>query len=167
MTDAPGMRHALPAGQAARVPLLLVHAAATCALAGLVWVVQLVVYPAFLTVGPTSSWAAYHQAHGRAMALVVVVPWAVQGLTCALLLLRRPDGVPLPLVLLAGALGLVTVVVTVAVSVPLHTRLAAGYDPALAQRLISTNWLRTGAWTAAAGVALLMAHLGSDLASPP
>ena len=63
--------------------------------------------------------------------------------------------------LAAAGLGLVTVVVTVAVSVPLHTRLGAGFDPALAQRLVSTNWLRTAAWTAAAGVALVMAHLGS------
>ena len=164
MTDRPGMRHALVPGQAAGVPLLLAHAAATCALAGLVWTVQLVVYPAFLAVGPTAAWAAHHQAHTRAIGLVVMVPWAVQGATCALLLLRRPDGVPLPLVLLAGALGLLTVVVTVAVSVPLHTRLGAGYDPALAQRLISTNWLRTAAWTASAAVALVMAHLGSDLA---
>ena len=164
MTDAPGMRHALLPGQAARMPLLLAHTAATCALAGLVWTVQLVVYPAFLTVGPTAAWAGHHAAHTRAMALVVMVPWAVHGATCALLLLRRPAGVPLPLVLLAGALGLVTVVVTVAVSVPLHTRLGAGYDPALAQRLISTNWWRTAAWTASAAVALAMAHLASDLA---
>ena len=155
------MRHALLAGHAARVPLLLAHAAATCALAGLVWVVQLVVYPAFLTVGPTAAWAVHHQAHSRAMGLAVMVPWAVHGVTCALLLLRRPDGVPLPLVLAAGALGLVTVVVTVAVSVPLHTRLGAGYDPALAQRLIATNWWRTAAWTGSAAVALAMAHLGS------
>lgn len=162
MTDAPGMRHALLPGQAGAVVLLLAHAAATCALAGLVWVVQLVVYPAFLAVGPTPAWAAYHQAHSRATALTVMVPWAVHGLTCALLLLRRPAGVPLGLVLAAGALGLVTVVVTVAVSVPLHTRLGAGYDPVLARRLLDTNWLRVAAWTAAAGVALVMAHLGSQ-----
>ncbi len=136
--------------------LLLAHAAATCALAGLVWVVQLVVYPAFLVVGPTPVWAAYHAAHSRGITRAVVLPWAVQGLTCALLLLRRPDGVPLSLALLAGALGLASVLLTVGVQVPLHTRLGQGYDPVLARRLLRSNWLRVVVWTAAAADALLL-----------
>lgn len=139
--------------------ILLAHAAATCALAGLVWVVQLVVYPAFLLVGPTSGWADHHRAHGTAITCVVLLPWAVQGLTCALLLVRRPAGVPPVLALLAGALGLTTVLLTVAVQVPLHTRLGAGYDDAVARRLLSTNRLRVAAWTAAAAVALVMLAL--------
>ncbi|MCW2776641.1 MAG: hypothetical protein JWN17_366 [Frankiales bacterium] len=142
--------------------LLLAHAAATCALAGLVWVVQLVVYPAFLLVGPGPGWERYHAAHSAAITRVVLVPWAVQGVTCALLLLRRPDGVPLALALLAGALGLATVVLTAAVSVPLHTRLGDGYDDAVARRLLATNWYRVLAWTAAAGVALVAVSLGAS-----
>ena len=133
--------------------LLLVHLVATAVLAGMVWVVQLVVYPAFRTVGPTAAWSAYHRRHGTAMATVIALPWAVQGLTVALLLLRRPG----PLVLLTAALAAVTVLVTVAVSVPLHTRLGDGYDDALARRLISTNWLRTAAWTAGTACAAVLA----------
>ncbi len=71
--------------------LLLVHAAATCALTGLGWVVQLVVYPAFRLVVPTPAWTAFHAAHQRRMATVVTTPWAVQGTTLAALLLRRED----------------------------------------------------------------------------
>ena len=128
------------------VVLLVVHLVAVACLTGVVWVVQLVVYPGFLAVGPTPVWPAFHDAHGRAMALVVVVPWAVQGGTLAVLLVDRPAGVPLGLVLLAAALGLLTVAVTVASSVPLHGRLQP-YDPALARRLLATNWLRTAAWS--------------------
>ena len=118
--------------------------------------VQLVVYPAFRVVGPTPSWAALHAHHTRAMATVVTLPWAVQGLTLAALLLRRPAGSTLPLLLLTGALAATTVVVTTWSSVPLHTRLAHGYDDALARRLIATNWLRTGAWTAGAACSLVL-----------
>ena len=125
--------------------LLLVHLTATAVLAGLVWVVQLVVYPSFLLVGAGPAWAAFHDAHARAVALVVGPPWAVQGVTVAALLVR--DG-PSPLLLLTGALALATVVVTVAASVPLHTRLGQAYDDATARRLVRTNWLRTAAWTA-------------------
>lgn len=138
--------------------LLLVHLTATAALAGLVWVVQLVVYPSFRLVGPTAAWPAVHAAHGRAIAPVVGVPWAVQGVTVAALLVRNG---PTPLLLLAGLLALTAVVVTVAVSVPLHARLAQGYDDDAARRLVRTNWLRTAAWTAGTLVAAVLAATGA------
>ena len=142
--------------------LLWAHAAATSGLAGLVWVVQVVVYPAFRAAGPTTAWPAVHAHHTRAMAAVVTLPWAVQGLTLTALLLRRPDGVPLGLLLLTGVLAATTVVVTGLSSVPLHGRLAGGYDAALTDRLIATNWVRTLAWTGGAACALTMAGLGAS-----
>ena len=142
--------------------LLWSHAAATTGLAGLVWVVQVVIYPSFLVSGPGPTWPAVHADHTRRMAAVVAVPWAVQGLTLAMLLLRRPEGVPLPLLLVTGALAATTVAVTVLSSVPLHTRLASGYDDALARRLVATNWLRTAAWTTGAGCALALAGFGAS-----
>lgn len=138
--------------------LLQVHAAATAALAGLVWVVQLVVYPAFRIAGPTAVWPAYHRRHTTAMALAVAVPWAVQGLCVAALLVRQPG----PLVLVVAALAAVPVAVTVLVSVPLHTRLGTAYDRAAAERLIRTNWVRTAAWTAGAVVAAVLAARGAS-----
>jgi len=137
------------------VVLLVVHLLAVGYLTGLVWVVQLVVYPGFFTVGPTPAWPAFHDAHSRGTALAVALPWATQGVTLALLLLDRPAGVPLLLVLLAAALGLATVVVTVVESVPAHGRLQP-YDPVLARRLLRTNWLRTAAWTGGAACAVAM-----------
>lgn len=124
--------------------LLLVHLIATAALTGLVWVVQVVVYPSFLRVGSTSGWRAVHDAHSRTMAVVVAVPWTVQGVSVAALLLR--DG-PSPLLVVTALLALSTAVVTVAVSVPLHAELGRAYDDAVARRLVRTNWLRTAAWT--------------------
>ena len=43
---------------------------------------------------------------------------------------------------------------TVAISAPLHERLNAHFDPALLNRLVATNWIRTVAWTARAGLAI-------------
>ena len=157
------MRHVLALGEDRAVDLdsllLWAHAAATTGLAGLVWTVQVVVYPSFRVAGPTSAWPAVHAHHTRATAAVVMVPWAVQGLTLAALLLRRPAGLPLWLLLLTGVLAATTVVVTAASSVPLHSRLAQGYDDALARRLIATNWLRTVAWTAGAACSLVLVGL--------
>jgi hypothetical protein len=144
------------------VSLLLVHLTATAVLAGLGWTVQRVVYPSFRLVGAGggggATWAAVHDAHTRAITPVVGVPWAVQGVTVAALLLR--DGAS-PLRLLTGVLALLPVVVTVAVSVPLHTRLGRAYDDAAARRLVATNWLRTGAWTAGTVCAAVLAGQGA------
>ena len=60
----------------------------------------------------------------------------------------RPTGVPFWLTALAAMLGAATVAVTVGVSVPCHRRLSAGYDDAVLDRLVHTNWYRTVAWSA-------------------
>lgn len=133
--------------------LLLVHAGATCFLAGLVWVVQLVVYPGFREAGDAAAWPALHAAHCRRMALAVSVPWAVQGLSLAGLLVRHDA--PLPLLAVTSLLALATVVLTVTVSVPLHEQLPT-YDDGVARRLIATNWWRTAAWTAGAVCSLAL-----------
>ena len=153
MTDEAEMRHGQALVTIAGMALLVVHLVATAALAGLIWVVQLVVYPSFLLVGATPAWPAVHAAHTRAIGRAVGPPWAVQGLTVGLLLVR--DGLS-PLTALTGLLALTTVVVTGAVSVPLHTRLAQTWDEAAARRLVRTNWLRTGAWTAGTVCAALL-----------
>lgn len=133
--------------------LLLVHAGATCFLAGLVWVVQLVVYPGFREARRTPDWAALHAAHSRRMSGVVSVPWAVQGLSLAALLVRHEA--PLPLLAVTSVLALATVVLTVTVSVPLHGRLPT-YDDAVVGRLVATNWWRTAAWTGGAVCSLAL-----------
>ena len=52
----------------------------------------------------------------------------------------------------AYSLTLVTWLHTGVVAVPLHNKLAQGYDPASIQRLVRTNWVRTTAWTLRAAV---------------
>lgn len=132
--------------------LLLVHAGATCFLAGLVWVVQLVVYPGFVEAA-SGDWAAVHAAHSRRMSVAVAPAWAVQGLSLAALLLRHDA--PVPLLVLTSVLALATVLLTVTVSVPLHVRLAS-YDADVVRRLVLTNWLRTAAWTGGAVCSLVL-----------
>ncbi len=141
------MRHVLRAATMRGVLLLVVHLAAVAYLTGLTWLVQLVVYPSFRTVGPTAAWPAFHDAHARGTAYAVGLPWAAQGATLAALLVDRPRGVPLALVLAAGALGLATVLLTVGRAVPLHGRLQP-YDAGFVTQLLRASAWRTAAWTA-------------------
>ena len=135
--------------------LLVAHAFGASCMTGVGWFVQVVHYPLFGSVD-REQWTGFHAEHSRRTALVVSVPWAIQGFTALALLVVRPDGVSTALigaaVLLAGA----TVVATVVLALPAHGRLATGYDDTTATRLVRTNWVRTVAWTLAAVVAAAM-----------
>ena len=131
--------------------LLVVHLAAVAYLTGLSWVVQLVVYPAFRLVG-AEQWVRYHAGHTRAITRVVAVPWLVQGMSTAALVIVPAQGGRLAAVVLA-VLALVTVVVTVRMAVPVHARLAATPDPVDVTLLLRANLARTLAWTGSTGLA--------------
>ncbi|MEJ2886959.1 hypothetical protein [Actinomycetospora aeridis] len=135
--------------------LLGTHAAAVWFCTGLVWTVQLLVYPGFSAMERT-GWVALHARHTRLMGRLIGLPWLVQGVTCAVLLVWRPPGVPLLLGVAAGVCGAATVAVTLGISVPCHERLARGFDAAVHARLTRTNWWRTAAWTLGGVVALVM-----------
>jgi hypothetical protein len=133
---------------------LVVHLVSVAVLTGVGWVVQVVVYPAFRLVG-TDGWARYHAAHTRTITRVVALPWLVQGISTAALLVVPPRGGLLVAGVLA-ALALTTVVMTVATAVPAHGRLAAGPEPADVMLLLRANLVRTLAW---AGSTVLAAAL--------
>jgi hypothetical protein len=133
--------------------LVLTHLVSTLILVGVIWTVQLVHYPLMSLVGE-DCFVAYEAAHAPRMAAVVMLPWTLQGVTTLGLLVVRPDGVPLLLLVAAAVAATVPVLVTVVASVPAHVRLGSGFDPEVHRALVRTNWLRTLAWSAHAPVAV-------------
>ena len=127
------------------------HAAATLFMAGLIWFVQVVHYPLFRRLGPTDA-AGYAQEHARRTGWVVG-PMMLAELVLGLTLAAR--GGPAAWVALA-LLGVIWAS-TAWIQVPLHRRLAVAPDPAAVERLVRTNWIRTGAWTLRAPLALALA----------
>jgi hypothetical protein len=126
--------------------LALVHAGVTAALAGLIWVVQIAIYPLFDGVGP-DRFAGYHRRYVRAVTFVVAPLIGAETLTAVLLWWQGVRG---PLFL--GSLVLIAMnwAVTFAVEVPLHRRLSRGYDADAHRQLVFANWSRTLGWTARA-----------------
>jgi hypothetical protein len=135
--------------------VVVAHAAATLFLTGLIWTVQVVHYPLFAQVG-REGFPGYQASHSSRITNVLALPWLVQGVTTAWLLIAPPAGLPRLLIWAAAVLAAVPVAVTVALSVPAHQRLGGGFDDAEHHRLVTTNWLRTAAWTAHSGVAVAM-----------
>ena len=137
---------------AAIIPALLsLQIAASTMMAGLIWFVQIVHYPLFAAVGP-AEFALYSDRH-RARTTYVVAPLMLAEAICAA-----------ALVVLVGStlswIGLTLVAVlwlsTFAVQVPLHARLAQGWEVRAGRLLVATNWVRTLGWTTRAAIAFLM-----------
>lgn len=136
--------------------LLLIHVGATLAMVGLIWLVQLVHYPLFALVGP-NRFRTYHAAHASQITWIVAPVMGIELITALLLALAPPAGVPAPAVWVGLALVAVNWGSTALLQVPLHSRLAGGFDAAAHASLVSTNWIRTAAWTARGALVLWMA----------
>ena len=135
--------------------LLLIHAAATLYMAGLIWFVQVVHYPLMACVGP-EGFADYESRH-QCLTTWVVGPPMLTEMVCAIgLLWALPDGVP-TWTCYAG-LGLLIVIwlSTAFLQVPRHRELEAGFDTIVHRRLVQSNWLRTIGWTLRGAIALGM-----------
>lgn len=126
--------------------LVALHLAATLFMAGVIWFVQIVHYPLLARVGG-SRFVEYEQAHTRLTTWVVGPPMLIELATGVLLLWVRPAGVS-PAQAIAGAALLAVVWLSTAlVQVPCHERLSRAFDPAAHRRLVTTNWVRTVAWS--------------------
>ncbi len=134
------------------------HVAATLVMVGVIWFVQVVHYPLLAAVG-RGGFAAYEAAHVRLTGRVVIPPMVAEAVTAAALLVWPPAGLPPAVHITATALLALAWISTFALQVPAHRRLASGFDAVLHRRLVTTNWLRTAAWSGRA--VLLLPAVGT------
>jgi hypothetical protein len=127
----------MPAG-----PALLANLAATSALVGLIWVVEVAVYPLYARVGP-ESFVGYHAAWSGAITLVVGPLMLAEVAAGAWLFTERPK-----LALVAAVPVAVAWAATAFWAVPMHAKLDAGFVVTAWNSLLWANHVRTAAWTA-------------------
>lgn len=132
--------------------LVVAHALTTWSLVGLIWTVQVVVYPSFRHV-PPAAFGPYHQGHLRRITQVVAPLMTLELALAGMLFLWRPPGVSL--VVSAIGLGLLGCIwaSTAFIQVPLHDRIGRRPIPSGVVRLTTSNWVRTAAWTLRGGLA--------------
>lgn len=119
-----------------------VSALACAIMVGVIWLVELVVYPAFADV-PAENWQPWHERHTQALGVIAGPTMIVElasGLACVALAPGWLAGV-------SAALVVGTWVVTFGWAVPAHQRLAAGYDRYAVQCLRRVNRWRTVLWS--------------------
>ena len=116
---------------------------ATVMLAGLIWMVQLVHYPLLAKVG-REQFQDYERSHCLRITWIVA-PLMFLELTTNVVLVFASSWSPS----VVGRLGLVLIVwlSTAFIQVPLHRKLERGYDINAIHSLVSSNWIRTAAWS--------------------
>lgn len=119
--------------------ILLIQLIATAAMTGIIWLVQIAIYPLFTRL----SGSVFDEIHTRYMKQVsyVIAPiMLIEAGSCALcLLFGNLVSQIIPTVLLA-----INWLSTALIQVPQHTKLTPQNAPAL----VRSNWIRTTAWTA-------------------
>lgn len=147
---------------------LLLQLAATLAMVGLIWFVQIVHYPLLAQVG-RDHFRRYEMDHQRLTSWVVAPLMLTELATACLLIWYRPVGVGSFEVWMGLGLLASIWIMTYTVQVPQHASLVVSYDAGVQQRLVLGNWYRTFAWTARGVLVLWMvgqafAALGSSSA---
>ena len=126
--------------------VLVLNVLASWTMVGIIWFVQVVHYP-LLSVVPVESASAVAVEHQRRTGWVVMLPMTIEGVTTLLLLAMVPAGVAWFVPWLAGIPLAAAIGATVLLSVPRHARMASNPDPTVGRELVTTNWVRTIAWS--------------------
>lgn len=134
--------------------IVLINMISAWYLFGLIWLVQLSIYPHLLLLCQhcPEQWPSIHHQHSAVMGAFAGAPMIIQ-LTAAIgLAVIDPNwftGTYLTLVVL-------TWILTFGLSVPCHNRLSSSADLPTAHKLVTSNWYRTIVWTIIAGMSFVL-----------
>ena len=123
--------------------LWLIHLISAAFMTGLIWVIQLLHYPAFADVAE-SGFNDFHRRHTARITWIVAPVMAIELFTGIALVFYFPGQVLAKLNLL---LILVTWLSTAFMSVPCHNQLSLKRDQMQIEKLVKTNWPRTVIWS--------------------
>ena len=140
--------------------ILLTHVFATLFMVGLIWFVQIVHYPLYTNVG-REQFPEYEALHNR-LTTWVVGPAMLIEMATSVALLRYSHSGATSLAWLGLGLLAVIWISTVTLSVPAHNSLTVEFSTGAYQKLVSTNWIRTVAWTVRGVIVLVMTYRRLD-----
>lgn len=135
--------------------LLALQLAASGVMLGVIWVVQLLVYPTFCTVS-AEAWRTHHDSHSARITPIVLPAMAIELLAATLLAISRPAALPTSLVAANLVLAVATWVMTAYVAWRFHGPLGRAHDATTCARLVRANWGRTIVWSARVPVCVLL-----------
>ena len=112
-------------------------------LLSLIWLVQIIIYPGFISI-PSKDFAGYHRWYATRIACIVAPLMICEVIiTIGWIILDNYAVFPIISIFLVLIIWLSTFVL----QVPIHKQLQTGKDDACIKRLVTTNWIRTIAWS--------------------
>ena len=142
------------ATRAMSFPLLFIlQLSSTLYMVGLIWFVQLVHYPLHGSVG-AETFALYQQRHMQWTSYAVGPPMLIEAATTLWLFLSPPTQLPSWAFNIGALLLAVVWLSTALLQVPAHNQLLQQFNTHAHHTLVSSNWVRTLAWTARGGLVL-------------
>ncbi|MGB3049588.1 MAG: hypothetical protein WBB42_01230 [Polyangiales bacterium] len=136
---------------------LLIQVATAWAMTGIIWFVQLVQYPSFAHVD-SGSFTTFHSHHSSSIS-ILVAPLMIAEAISGIAFLWAPLRVQTSWQIWLG-IGLIAFIwaSTFLLQVPAHNQLGSGFDESSWRMLVRSNWLRTIAWSARAGLVTYWLH---------
>lgn len=126
--------------------ILITQIAVTFFLTGVIWIIQIVQYP-FFSHFEGESFTKYHTGYTFWITPVVAPAMIVELISSIFLLFYTPSEIDVRLFYCGLILTIIIWLSTFFLQVPLHEKLAAGFDADAYNALVNTNWIRTIAWT--------------------
>jgi uncharacterized membrane protein len=145
--------------------ILLTQVFATVFMVGLIWFVQIVHYPLYANVGREQF--PEYEAHHNRLTTWVVGPAMLVEMVTAVALLRYSPGGSTSLVWLGLGLLVVIWISTATLSVPAHDELTGGFSAGAHTKLVSTNWIRTFAWSVRAVIVMIITYRSLEASPGP
>lgn len=131
--------------------LAIAHLAATGFMVGLIWTIHVVHYPLFALVN--EPYRPFQEAHMARITALLVIPWGLEVVCAALLVLAAPAGTATVIALAGVGLIGILVAITGLGAAPIHGRLMERFDPDLHRRLLRVDRVRALLWTVRLGPA--------------
>jgi hypothetical protein len=109
----------------------------------LIWLVQLVIYPAYYSIDRT-VFISWHHRYVKTIGYIVIPLMLAQAVCIGFQSLEEFNAGRIA----EWAMLLIAWITTFTCSVPCHKKLQEqGKDEAVIKRLVQTNWIRTAAWS--------------------
>jgi hypothetical protein len=126
--------------------ILLLNFASSLFMTGVIWLIQLVQYPLFAQIG-RENFLQYHASHSFWITPVVAPAMIIEIVSSGFLLIYPPANIDSKLLWFGLILAVSVWLSTFFLQIPMHEKLANGFNTEAHAFLVNSNWVRTIAWS--------------------
>ena len=117
-----------------------IHFASTAVMVGVIWVIQLLHYPAFHYI-EKNNYSQFQKFHMNRISYIVIPAMVIEMLSGIMLVIINDDFI------ISFSLLVCIWIITFVFFTNIHQRLLSKYENTAVEKLVNLNWIRTTFWT--------------------